>query len=360
MPPQNNDFSNLLIDWYQINRRELPWRETNDPYKIWLSEIILQQTRVDQGLPYYLKFIDRFETVHQLASATQDEVLRLWQGLGYYSRARNLHQCAKIVSEEMGGQFPTTYNELLKLKGIGSYTAAAIASIAFGVRVPVIDGNVFRVLSRVFGIENNIAESRNRKIFFETATELMPEKNPELFNQAVMEFGALHCTPKKPSCEDCPLATMCYAFEHQKQGQLPVNNKKIYLRRRNFNYLVFILDDSLLFKKRLKGDIWEGLYDFYLDEEDSFSSESDLMKRISASFNINLEIDSLSHTYDHILTHQRIKARFFRIVVNDRNFATELKERPNFQLMKPDQIDKIPKPRLIESYLADEKKYLTS
>src|SRR5690606_26841183 len=195
-------FSKLLIDWYLQNRRELPWRETTDPYRIWSSEIILQQTRVAQGLPYYFSFVQAFPTVVDLASADEQQVLKLWQGLGYYSRARNLHATAREIARK-NGQFPSTYKELLKLKGIGSYTAAAIASFAFGEAVPAVDGNVFRVLSRIFGVDTDIASSAAKTVFMELAASLMPKDDPAIFNQALMEFGALQCVPKNPDCVRC-------------------------------------------------------------------------------------------------------------------------------------------------------------
>ena len=223
-------FVNQLIRWYSHQKRDLPWRRTNNPYKIWLSEIILQQTRVNQGMPYYLNFVDKYPTVNDLAAAQEQEVLRLWQGLGYYSRARNLHSCAKMVVGEYDGQFPNKFEELLKLKGIGRYTAAAIASMAFNQVNAVVDGNVYRVLSRVFGLYDDIAETKSAKVFEKLANELIPKDQPGEFNQAIMDFGAIQCTPKSPACAICPLSDSCYAFNKGETEQLPVKTKKVKVK----------------------------------------------------------------------------------------------------------------------------------
>src|SRR5690349_7153792 len=228
----NRYFSEKVVKWYEKNKRDLPWRETRDPYKIWLSEIILQQTRVSQGMPYYLRFIEKFPTVAALASASEQEVLRLWQGLGYYTRARNLHKCAKKVATDYKSVFPYSFDELKKLPGIGDYTAAAIASIAYQEPVAVVDGNVFRVLSRVFGIETEINSPKGKKDFTQLANELISKKHPEKHNQAMMEFGALYCTPKNPSCTDCVFSSQCFAFKKNLQLVLPVKTKNKAARKR--------------------------------------------------------------------------------------------------------------------------------
>jgi len=219
------DFSARLVEWYLQNKRELPWRTTKDPYKIWLSEIILQQTRVAQGLPYYLKFIEKYPNVRALANADEQEVLRLWQGLGYYSRARNLHAAAKYVANELGGNFPDSYQKLKQLKGVGDYTAAAIASFAYQEKVAVVDGNVYRVLARLFGIEIDINSNEGKKTFSKLANELITQYQPDLHNQAMMEFGALHCTPANPNCMFCPFTTECEARLTQRQSVLPIKIK---------------------------------------------------------------------------------------------------------------------------------------
>ncbi len=355
MPLQSNSFVADLMTWYLHNKRELPWRQTNDPYKIWLSEIILQQTRVNQGLPYYLRFVEKYPTIQALANANEEEVLRLWQGLGYYSRARNLHQCAKFVSTNLKGKFPETFSELMKLKGVGPYTAAAIASIAFGEAVPTIDGNVYRVLSRILGIDLNIADQKSRKVFFNKAKELMADNEPGFFNQAIMEYGALFCLPKKPKCEQCTISKSCHAYEFNQQDSLPVNNRKIKISNRHFNYVVFCTEDKILVNKRNPGDIWESLYDFYNVESDRFLSEEELMFELPTQFNNKCTVISVSKDYKHILTHQRINARFYIIEINDRNFAKTVGKKLGLQLISQQSLERVPKPRLIEGFLADEK-----
>ena len=234
------DFSNTLIKWYLQNKRDLPWRTTQDPYCIWLSEIILQQTRVAQGLPYFLAFTSSFPTVHDLAQASEQDVLKLWQGLGYYSRARNLHQAAQYISVELKGIFPKSYTELLGIKGVGTYTAAAIASFCYGEAVPVVDGNVFRVLARYLGVPADIAAASAKKEFAALANELMPKNQAALFNQALMEFGALQCVPKSPTCGACVFQSSCAALATKQVSSLPYKSKKTKVTVRHFNYLVLI------------------------------------------------------------------------------------------------------------------------
>ena len=288
MAESNFFFAETLLNWYQRHKRNLPWRETTDAYAIWLSEVILQQTRVAQGLPYYLKFIEAYPTVQYLAAAPEDEVLRLWQGLGYYSRARNMHFTAKQVVQEYNGQFPSSYHELQKLKGVGSYTAAAVASFAFKEKVAVLDGNVFRVLSRVFGISDDIAAPASRKVFQQLADSLIPEQAPDTFNQAIMEFGAIQCTPVMPDCMFCPLQTSCFAFNRGLVQELPVKSKAKAVRPRFFHYLVFEWQGSYFMRKRLAGDIWQGLYDFYLYEaaEKSWSTDALLLELSNAGIDL--------------------------------------------------------------------------
>ncbi|WP_031426622.1 A/G-specific adenine glycosylase [Flavimarina sp. Hel_I_48] len=265
-----NDLTNKLISWYLINKRELPWRNTIDPYSIWLSEIILQQTRVDQGMPYYFSFVEKYPTVHDLAKAPEDDVLKLWQGLGYYSRARNLHATAKMVSNERNGKFPDTYKGLKTLKGVGDYTASAIASICFGEDAAVVDGNVYRVLSRVFGIDTPINTGAGQREFKALAQELIDPKEPALFNQAIMEFGAIQCKPKNPYCLHCPLNDRCVALKENKIDSLPVKKGKVKVRNRYFNYLVFMLNGKFtLLKQRTDKGIWRGLFEFPLLESEN-------------------------------------------------------------------------------------------
>jgi A/G-specific adenine glycosylase len=339
-------FANRVMDWYDRNKRDLPWRHTRDPYKIWLSEIILQQTRVAQGLPYYLAFVKQYATVKKLAAAPQDEVLRLWQGLGYYSRARNLHACAKKVVDEYNGNFPNTYEELLKLPGVGSYTAAAIASFAFNEPVAVVDGNVFRVLARVFGIEHDIASPAGKKIFFEKASELIHTEKPGVFNQAVMEFGALHCTPVNPACKSCTLARMCVANQQNLQTQLPVKLKRTKVRTRYFYYFVMRKGEQLFLRKREPGDIWNGLYDFYLLEEKKSLRAKQLSEKYLKS------ADRVSKEYKHVLSHQKLVVRFIEIIEKNTNLQKQI-EAAGLKCYSKKQIEQLPKPVLISRYLQD-------
>ncbi len=274
------NFHNILIKWYLQNKRDLPWRKTVDPYQIWLSEIMLQQTRVVQGMPYFFSFIKEFPTVKDLADAREEKVLKLWQGLGYYSRARNLHKTAQYISNDLNGIFPDSYKELLKLKGVGEYTAAAIASFSYNEPVPVVDGNVFRVLARYFDIESDIAVPATKKEFAALAQELMPKDNPALFNQAIMEFGALQCVPKSPECSVCVFNESCAALQKGKVNMLPVKSKKLKVTNRYFNYLILedVLGNTLIQKRTQKG-IWHNLYEFPLLETESIVGFNEVSKK---------------------------------------------------------------------------------
>lgn len=303
-------FHNKLINWYLNNKRDLPWRRTKNPYYIWLSEIMLQQTRIEQGLPYYLKFTETFPTVHDLAKADEELVLKMWQGLGYYSRARNLHATAKYVSEELHGVFPNNYVDLLKLKGVGDYTASAIASFCFGEVQPVVDGNVYRVLSRFLGINKPINESNSLKTFKEVALELIDRNDPATFNQALMEFGAKHCKPKNPMCDLCVFKDNCYALNHEKVDVLPVKIKKQRIKKRFFNYLVFVSNDrKTRLQKRTEKGIWQHLYEFPLIESNKQLSTNeikthDLLRQENIQsisiYNENPIVHKLSH--QHLIT----------------------------------------------------------
>jgi len=343
-------FSDKLVKWYELNKRDLPWRATSDPYKIWLSEIILQQTRVNQGLPYYLRFIEKYPNVGDLAAASQQDVLRLWQGLGYYSRARNLHECAKQVVANYGSVFPDNYQALKKLKGIGDYTAAAIASIAYQENVAVVDGNVFRVLSRVFGIDAPIDSTEGKKKFATLANELIDSRQPDLYNQAVMEFGALHCTPKNPNCDDCILGSGCFASQRQMQDFLPVKLKKTVVRDRYFYYFVVQKGDSYLMKKRTEKDIWQGLFDFFMLEESKPAKIEQLIERFNTIYCLQLQADDyvISDTYKHILSHQIIHAKFIFLKGVSNNFLQE-----PFAFYTTEKIEDLPKPVLITRFLSD-------
>lgn len=311
------NFSEIIIDWYNKNKRNLPWRNTSDPYKIWLSEIILQQTRVEQGKPYYFTFIENFPTVKDLAKAHQDDVLKLWQGLGYYSRARNLHFAAQQVVNEFDGVFPDNYKDLLKLKGVGDYTAAAIASFAFDEAKAVVDGNVYRVLSRVFGIASPIDSSKGKKEFQNIADELIDRNQPAAFNQAIMEFGALQCVPASPDCENCPLKIECEAYKKNIISQLPFKEKKIKQKHRYFNYFIITdKNDNIAIQQRGKGDIWENLFELPLIETSSELNENfkEIKKLLAETFKSNSKTSFLFNQ-KHILTHRIINAKFFKIEV---------------------------------------------
>lgn len=313
---QNMGFSNTLIYWYLQNKRDLPWRKTNDPYAIWLSEIILQQTRIEQGLSYYLKFLEIFPTVFDLAKADEETILKLWQGLGYYSRARNLHYSAKYIVNQLDGIFPKTYKELLELRGVGDYTASAIASICSNEPTAVVDGNVYRVLARHFGIKTPINSSKGIKEFKKLAQELIDFKQPGTFNQALMEFGARQCKPQNPDCTVCPLNTSCVALEKKAVGQLPVKEKKLKIRKRHFNYLVLNGNETIL-QKRIGNGIWQNLYEFPLIESDQEIETDELVKHAAFDELFSGEKVSLKlynhQPVVHKLSHQHLYVKFWII-----------------------------------------------
>jgi A/G-specific adenine glycosylase len=321
---------------------------------IWLSEIILQQTRVDQGLSYYYKFASEFPAVRDLAEADEEKVLKLWQGLGYYSRARNLHAAAKYIHTELEGKFPSDFNSIKKLKGVGDYTAAAIASFAFGQCHAVVDGNVYRLLSRVFGISTPIDSTKGRKEFAELANTLIYKKDPATYNQAVMEFGAVQCKPVNPDCKGCVLNIMCAAYEKGKVSSLPVKEKTTKTRDRYFNYLVINHTGKLLLSKRVEKDIWKNLYDFPLIEsnqqltEEELINSSELQKFVPKDFTIH----KVSPVYKHILSHQKIYARFWEISVKK---AYTLSGENIISVREP-ELEKYAVPRLVENYLNERKK----
>jgi len=312
------NFSTTIVRWYQDHKRDLPWRKSTDPYLIWLSEIMLQQTRVAQGLPYFYKFTEAFPTIHDLAQASEDQVLKLWQGLGYYSRARNLHKTAQKISLEMQGNFPDNYSGLLQLKGVGEYTAAAIASFCYQEPVAVVDGNVYRVIARYLGIDTPTNSTEGIKQFKEKANLLLDKNKPAEHNQAIMEFGALHCTPKNPACSTCPLHKNCIAFQQGKQQELPVKLKKIKVKTLHFNYLVFLTptNKSLLTKRNQKG-IWQNLFEFPLVETPKKASKKELVAFISDDLSPQKSIQKWNSTaIVHQLSHRKILA-YFWIVKTD-------------------------------------------
>ncbi|MEP6261078.1 MAG: A/G-specific adenine glycosylase [Gillisia sp.] len=341
-------FAKTLTDWYLNNKRDLPWRKTGDPYRVWLSEIMLQQTRIAQGLPYYLKFVSAFPTVFDLANASEENVLKLWQGLGYYSRARNLHATAKYVAFELNGIFPLTYNGLLKLKGIGDYTASAIASICYNEPVAVVDGNVYRVLARFFDIETPVNSPAGIKEFKNLAVQLLDEQDPGTYNQAIMEFGALQCTPQLPKCESCPLSTACLALKYKKVNLLPVKLKKAKVTKRYFNYLVFkSVENTTILEQRVGRGIWEGLYQFPLIETSEQLSPEEFTKHPEFVALVDIKQHPVTLYNDtpviHKLSHQHIFTRFWIIEkesVSQNNVAVE-------------KIQEYPVPVLIANFLKE-------
>ncbi|MFL5754075.1 MAG: A/G-specific adenine glycosylase [Bacteroidia bacterium] len=342
-------FSSVLIKWYRGNKRDLPWRRTTDPYKIWLSEVILQQTRVEQGLDYYNRFVEEFPTVKHLANASEDKVLKLWQGLGYYSRARNLHHTAKLVMEKYKGVFPSTYNELVLLKGIGNYTASAISSFCSNEAKAVVDGNVYRVLSRIFGIATPIDSTIGKKEFALLAEELLSKKDPATHNQAVMEFGALQCKPKNPDCAVCPLQHKCAAVAVNKIAELPVKAKKTKVSKRYFEYFVFRYKDHLYIKKRTGDDIWKNLYDFPMLESDTALKEEKvlnhalLLSYIDKRKYVLLEAGPV---YKHVLSHQHIYARFWQF-----KFKQQPSAQKEWKKIPLSTVNAYAWPRLIDKFL---------
>lgn len=310
-------FSDAILYWYDSHKRDLPWRRTREPYKIWLSEIMLQQTRVAQGLPYYQRFTERFPQVTDLAAAPEEEVLKLWQGLGYYSRARNLHATARMVCEEFGGEFPQTYQGLRSLKGVGPYTAAAIGSLCFGLPTPVVDGNVYRLLARYFGVELPIDSTEGRRYFDALAHEVMDPGHIGEYNQAIMEFGAVQCVPKSPDCARCPLGDSCWALSADKVSELPLKAGKTRIRIRHFHYIV-PLDHSLntfMLQRKARG-IWQGLYEFPLLESEAEPEASDLARQLNMSLGTH-GISPLSifranpEPLVHKLSHQHLYTTFW-------------------------------------------------
>ena len=341
----------ILTNWYAANCRDLPWRHHPTPYEVWLSEVILQQTRVSQGRDYYLRFVERWPTVTHLAQASEEEVLKLWQGLGYYSRARNLHHCARQVVGEHDGRFPADYDKLRQLKGVGDYTAAAIASIAFGLPHAVVDGNVYRVLARLFDIDTPININEGQKLFAKIADDLLDREQPGLHNQAMMEFGALQCTPQNPDCLHCPLQAHCLAFAHHTVAQRPVKIAKTKVTTRYFNYLVIRVKDNIYLRKRSGNDIWRNLYDFPCIESEQLLTAEAVVA--SEKFTQLIEdkdftIAKVSPVYTHKLTHRTLKAQFIEIKLSQELLHIQTKD---LFLTRESDLGNYPIPRLIDIYL---------
>ena len=346
--------SDALLYWYASNKRDLPWRETTDPYRIWISEIILQQTRVNQGYDYYLRFIERFPSVNVLAEASEDEVLRLWQGLGYYSRARNLHKAAKQIVSNFNAVFPSNYSDILNLPGIGEYTAAAISSSAYNQPYAVVDGNVYRVLSRLFGIATPINSSKGKKEFSALAQELIDKQHPSTYNQAIMDFGALQCTPSSPKCKDCPMQNFCFAYETKQQDKFPVKENKTKVSNRYFNYLFVVNNSNTYLKKRSEKDIWAGLYEFPLIETDKILSGKELLenKEFQKLFaKSTVELQNFSSSIKHKLSHRLIEAQFISIRIESESAL--LKEYLRVPL---NRLHEYPTSRLITLFLEQQDK----
>ncbi|WP_299579176.1 A/G-specific adenine glycosylase [uncultured Sunxiuqinia sp.] len=339
-------FSKKLLHWYEFNKRDLPWRETADPYAIWLSEIILQQTRIDQGMAYYIRFLDAYPSVNDFAKASEDEILKLWQGLGYYSRARNMHHTAREIVSQHQGRFPADYQSLLRLKGIGEYTAAAIASIAYNLPHAAVDGNVFRVLSRINGIETPIDTGQGKKQFTALANELLDPQQAGNFNQALMEFGATLCTPKKPGCESCPFNTSCVALRNETTESLPVKKGKVKIRKRFFNYLIINDGSHTYLSKRTSNDIWKNLYEFPLTET---SDKKELHQTLVESQlilpqNAKIEIEEETPWQKQVLSHQHIFYRFIYLKIGGKiklpSSAIKVNKKDIFNFAVPKPIEK--------------------
>jgi len=349
-------FAKTLLQWHENIDRNLPWKESKDPYKIWLSEIILQQTRVAQGTPYYLRFIENFPTVADLANAEEDQVMKLWQGLGYYSRARNLHFAAKTIQDEFDGVFPNKYEDILSLKGVGKYTAAAISSFAFGERYPVVDGNVIRVISRYFGIADPVDHSQTLKKINDLAHKLIKGSDPAKYNQAIMDFGALHCRPKSPDCIHCPLQSDCQAYQKGIVDQIPLKAKKIKKRDRYFHYIhITDKEGKVLLRHRNKKDIWQSLYDFPCEER----TKKGQLEEVEIRKIVHRLIGRAEHTitlpakvYKHILTHQNIFGLFYKI-----EFAGLFPELEAFIAVGGESFEDYALPVLLTNYLSDQKKW---
>ncbi len=320
-------FTKNLLRWFAGHERPLPWKGEKNPYLVWLSEVILQQTRVEQGLPYFEKFREKYPDVGSLARAPEDELMKMWEGLGYYSRARNLHEAARFIAGELGGKFPDTYEGIRSLKGVGDYTAAAVASFALGLPHAVVDGNVYRVLSRYFGSAEPIDATKGKKLFARLADELLDKSQPGNYNQAIMDFGATHCTPTAPKCASCPLKNHCEAFHLGRVEDFPVKSKKIEKRRRFFNYLVIRQKGRLFIKKRTGKDIWRNLYEYPLIETDSLPgnrsevTKSELWKKWLGKS--ECRILHISAPIRQELTHRQIVAMFWEIEVEEDFHAPE-------------------------------------
>lgn len=339
------NFARAILNWYMVNKRDLPWRNTNDPYSVWLSEIILQQTRIAQGLPYYLKFINKYPTINSLARANENDILILWQGLGYYSRARNLLKTAKFIVDECNGKFPSTYTELIKLKGIGEYTASAISSICFNERRAVLDGNVYRVISRFYGIDVPVNNHFGKKFYMDYAQKLAPKKSCGDYNQGIMDFGSLICKPKSPLCDKCILEKDCIASNMKNINYFPVKLKRNAPKITHFNYLVLLDSDHMIWINKIKNGIWKNLFQFPMIESKKELNKTqvlsnEIFKSIAPISNSDIILFNSSPII-HKLSHKTIYAKFWILPV----------EHSNSNSIKFSDVNKYPVPRLIEKFL---------
>ena len=345
------NWSEEIQNWYLQHKRNLPWRNTTDAYTIWLSEVILQQTRVEQGMPYFYRFLEKYPTVTDFASASEDEILKLWQGLGYYSRGRNMLTTARQIVADNKGIFPTTYEELIKLKGIGEYTAAAISSFAANEVKAVVDGNVYRVLSRWFGVEEPINSPVGKKLFQVLADEVLDRNHPGQHNQAMMEFGAMLCKPKNPDCKICPVREACNAYQTNRINILPVKLKNVKIRERYFNYFLISHQNQILLNKRSIDDIWASLYDLPLIETPNYTPVEELtaLPTFKQFFGDQATIISTSPIRKHILTHQRVFAHFIHLQVNPQ----EINLQSNWFFTNLEELEKLALPKIIDQFLKD-------
>jgi A/G-specific adenine glycosylase len=363
MTDKKAQFRPTLLAWFANHLRPMPWKGIKNPYFIWLSEIILQQTQVKQGLPYYEHFIEKYPTVFDLAAAAEDTVMKSWEGLGYYSRARNLHAAAKQIVNNFDGKFPDSYEAILSLKGVGPYTAAAISSFAFDLPHAVVDGNVYRVLSRYFGIDTPIDSTEGKRFFNSLALTLLDKKQPAAYNQAIMDFGATQCTPKRPKCSTCPFAERCSARLEDRIAELPVKSKKITKKHRFFNYIILHLGDQVLLHKRKTKDIWANLYEFPLLEAERLLERSEIdaslvdgLGLVNKNNNLNgtAKFIKVSKPFQQTLTHQKINARFWEYRIPETSFD----KNSTYILVQKDKLSTFAFPKIIDWYFRDNSLYL--
>ena len=340
-------FPVLLLRWNNLNTRKMPWKGEKDPYKIWLSEIILQQTRVEQGWKYYEKFITIFPDIHKLAAAKDEKIYKLWEGLGYYSRCKNLIETARFISKKLNGKFPGTFEDILSLKGVGNYTASAIASFAYNLPYAVVDGNVFRVLSRVFGIKKPIDSTEGKRLFSQLAFELLNKKQPGIYNQALMDFGAVICKPQNPLCHNCILKDHCFAFKEGLVNKFPVKEKEIKITKRWFNYLVIVYNDKLYIRKRIDKDIWKNLHEFVLIETNTDVPAKRVLAKAEKGKILkksSYRVVSISPLYSQQLSHQKIIGRFIKIAIKKEFILS------GFKPVSLKQLSRHAFPRLLNTY----------